>query len=201
MASATSAANNRQAAAAASFNSNAAASNNSKQIDSNLSNFLNVRFEVCMPQQQQVVSTASVSQVTAALQQQMSTSSNEIINPAPQCDDGWRSVCIAAPAVKSATPPGVVVAPTPAAAAASSKKYKKSIKIVSVSCKRLNASGDPSQSGDITLKNYEFTEKCLSFRLASIDLNQSLAGKNNSDNISINSTNGKRFIYIKSTIY
>ena len=51
-------------------------------------------------------------------------------------------------------------------------KYKKSIKIVSVSSKPLNIS-DMSihfSNNDIQLKAYEFTEKCLSFRLASVDL-------------------------------
>lgn len=50
----------------------------------------------------------------------------------------------------------------------SKSKYKKSIKILTVSCRPLNAlySNEP----DIQLKSYEFTEKCLSFRLASIDL-------------------------------
>lgn len=47
----------------------------------------------------------------------------------------------------------------------SKSKYKKCIKILSVSSKPLN--GD---SGDIQLKTFEFTEKCLSFRLASIDM-------------------------------
>lgn len=53
-----------------------------------------------------------------------------------------------------------------------SSKYRKSIKISSVSCRPLSAldSGD-TQIPDIQLKSYEFTEKCLSFRLASIDLN------------------------------
>lgn len=47
-------------------------------------------------------------------------------------------------------------------------KYKKNIKILTVSCRPLNAlySNEP----DIQLKSFEFTEKCLSFRLASIDL-------------------------------
>ncbi|RNA37669.1 hypothetical protein BpHYR1_027013 [Brachionus plicatilis] len=53
-------------------------------------------------------------------------------------------------------------------ASKSKSKYKKSIKILTVSCRPLNAlySNEP----DIQLKSYEFTEKCLSFRLASIDL-------------------------------
>ena len=50
-------------------------------------------------------------------------------------------------------------------------KYKKSIKIVSVSSKQLNlADMSISANNDIQLKAYEFTEKCLSFRLASVDL-------------------------------
>lgn len=53
-----------------------------------------------------------------------------------------------------------------------SSKYRKSIKISSVSCRPLSAldTGDMNVP-DIQLKAYEFTEKCLSFRLASIDLN------------------------------
>ena len=49
----------------------------------------------------------------------------------------------------------------------SKSKYKKCIKILSVSSRPLNATG---LSGDIQLKTFEFTEKCLSFRLASIDM-------------------------------
>jgi hypothetical protein len=57
-------------------------------------------------------------------------------------------------------------------ASKSKSKYKKSIKIASVSCRPLSAlDANDSSAPDIQLKTYEFTEKCLSFRLASIDLN------------------------------
>ncbi len=159
-------------------------SSNSKQIDSNLSNFLNVRFEVCVPSQQQQLQQQSASS-QQVLQQQVSTSSNDL--PA------------SAAALKSSTPPATTTSSNPnstanlqsqpqatASASSASKKYKKSIKILSVSCKRLNPSNDPSQTGDISLKNYEFTEKCLSFRLASIDLNQSISSLSGSKSSDIN---------------
>lgn len=59
-----------------------------------------------------------------------------------------------------------------ASTSSKSSKYRKSIKISSVSCGPLSAleTGDMT-APDIQLKAYEFTEKCLSFRLASIDLN------------------------------
>ena len=59
-----------------------------------------------------------------------------------------------------------------ASTSSKSSKYRKSIKISSVSCRPLSAleTGDMT-APDIQLKAYEFTEKCLSFRLASIDLN------------------------------
>ncbi|CAF0910527.1 unnamed protein product [Brachionus calyciflorus] len=51
-----------------------------------------------------------------------------------------------------------------------SSKYKKTIKILTVSCRPLSALHSNEPVPDIQLKSYEFTEKCLSFRLASIDL-------------------------------
>lgn len=67
---------------------------------------------------------------------------------------------------------GQDAAKTSTSSSSKSSKYRKSIKITSVSCRPLSSleSGDTS-SPDIQLKAYEFTEKCLSFRLASIDLN------------------------------
>ena len=56
---------------------------------------------------------------------------------------------------------------TQSSSSKSKSKYKKSIKILSVSSKPLNCL---DSNTDIQLKTFEFTEKCLSFRLASIDL-------------------------------
>lgn len=52
-------------------------------------------------------------------------------------------------------------------------KYKKCIKIVSVSSKPLSYFDSTSSQtvSDIQLKTFEFTEKCLSFRLACLDFN------------------------------
>lgn len=54
-------------------------------------------------------------------------------------------------------------------------KYKKCIKIVSVSSKPLSyfetSAANAANISDIQLKTFEFTEKCLSFRLACLDLN------------------------------
>lgn len=131
-------------------------SHGGKHIDVNLSNFLNVRFEVCPSNNSSIPQPQSQQQ--QALQQQMSTSSSDLPplaqTPVPQTPPS------SAAAVKASTPPIPLTS-------SSSKKYKKSIKIMSVSCKRLNS----IDQADIQLKNYEFTEKCLSFRLATIDLN------------------------------
>ncbi len=64
-------------------------------------------------------------------------------------------------------------------------KYKKCIKILSVSSKPLSyfdstSSANAANVVDIQLKTFEFTEKCLSFRLACLDLNQAEL-KNNFD--------------------
>lgn len=53
----------------------------------------------------------------------------------------------------------------------SKSKYKKSIKIISVSSKPLKYFETGGNCPDIQLKTFEFTEKCLSFRLACLDLN------------------------------
>ena len=53
----------------------------------------------------------------------------------------------------------------------SKSKYKKSIKIISVSSKPLKYFESGTPCPDIQLKTFEFTEKCLSFRLACLDLN------------------------------
>lgn len=60
---------------------------------------------------------------------------------------------------------------TPVSTSSKSKnKYKKTIKIQSVSCRPLSSLYTNEPCADIQLKSYEFTEKCLSFRLASVDL-------------------------------
>lgn len=57
------------------------------------------------------------------------------------------------------------ISPNQETTSKSKSKYKKSIKIVSVNTKLLNTDGQSDQ----VQKAYEFTEKCLSFRLACLD--------------------------------
>ena len=58
-------------------------------------------------------------------------------------------------------------------------KYKKCIKILSVMARPLEAPNVPASSGEVQLKTYEFTEKCLSFRLACLDLTSDMVRKSN----------------------
>ena len=72
----------------------------------------------------------------------------------------------------------------------SKSKYKKCIKILSVSSRPLSTLmgtivSDNAVVADIQLKTYEFTEKCLSFRLASIDMNAAEMGATTRSNFDI----------------